>query len=293
MNSSVSRQRQQVGEVLAEGWRLFIAGLFSAFPCVLAAEVIGALPVAGAGGGLLDTDFGHLAQPSYLGWLLVSVFMQTLLYAYAVLRLARLDEVSVPALSRSALSAIPALLIAYLAYELLVICGLGMAVIMLLLVALLFGLVPGVIVALLLLAPTAWVSTALAFFAYPAVLEQQGPLASLGRSFRLAKANWAHAALVVSVPAIGLLCVAVLQDVAPVLHSLHSIMGSMSQLSSQPTATQLQGLLANADTQPVTAQHPLWHAVTVLLSALAWWYALAACYAEYRMLKHSASFIAQ
>ncbi|MGH8373331.1 MAG: hypothetical protein ACRETO_11465 [Gammaproteobacteria bacterium] len=288
MNGSAARQRHRIGAVLAEGWRLFVAGLVTVFPWILAAEIIGSLPVAGAGGGLLDTDLGRLGQLAYLFWMLLSACVQTLLYAYAVLRLARLDAVAVPAPLRSALYAIPALFVAYLAYELLVVCGVGLAVILLLLVVLLFGIIPGVVVALFPLAATAWISTALAFFAYPAVLDQRGPFVSLGRSLQLAKSNWGHAALVVSVPAIGLLCVAALQDVVPVMNGLHAVMGSMSQLSAQPSAGQLQDLLSNLNAHQVTHQHPIWQAFTVLFSALAWWYAVAVCYAEYKMLKQSA-----
>jgi hypothetical protein len=290
MNAPHPPRRQSVGEVLTEGWHLTVAGWIKVFPWILAAEIIGSLQIAGAGGGLLNTDLSLLTQPAYLGWVVFSAFMQALLYAYAVLRLAQLDKVRIAAPIRAAFSAMPTVLIAYVIYELLVVFGLGMALMLLSLIALLFGVIPGLIVALIPLVPTAWVSTALAFFAYPAVLEQQGPFASLGRSFRLAKSNWGHAALVVSVPAIGLLCVAVLQDLVPALHSLHSLMRSMSQLSSQPTTAQLQDMLSNPGTQPTTDKHPLWHAITVLLSACAWWYAVAVCYAEFKMLKQSGSF---
>lgn len=293
MNAPRAIRRQSVGAVLTEAWQLTVAGLFTAFPFVLAAEIIGALPVAGAGGGLLDTDLGRLGQPAYLGWVLCAAFVQALLYAYAVLRLAQLDTVRVAAPLRAALSATPTLLIAYLAYQLLIVFGLGFAVILLLPVALLFGLIPGLVAILIPLAPTAWVSTALAFFVYPAVLEQQGPFASLGRSFRLAKSNWGHAALIVSVPAIALLCVTVLQDAPTALQSLHNIMAGMSQLSSQPTAGQLQGLLSNLDAHQAVHQHPIWQAFTVLLSALAWWYAVAVCYAGFKMLKSAPSVTGQ
>lgn len=285
MNITSSSRRASVRAVLATGWRLSITGLPTVFPWVLAAEIIGALPVAGAGGGLLSTDLGRLAQPAYLGWTLCSIFMQSLFYAYALLRLARLDGVTVTAPLRAASSAAPGLLIGYLVYELLVVCGLGVALIFFLLVMLLFGLVPALIVALVPLAATAWISTALAFFAYPAVLDQSGPFVALGHSLRLAKSSWAHAALVVSVPAIGLLLVAVLQDAPSVWHGTHAVLSSISQLSSQPTAMQLQELLSRSSAGPAADRHPLWRAFTVLLSALAWWYALAACYAEYRMLK--------
>lgn len=293
MSLSAPRQRHRISEVLAEGRRLTVAGLFTIFPYVLAAEIIGSLPIAGAGGGLLDTDLGRLTQPAYLGWMLCSVFMQALLYICAVLRLARPDAVNADTSLPAALRAIPAVLIAYLAYELLVICGLGIAMILLLLVALLFGLIPGVVVTLIPLAPTAWISTALAFFVYPAVLERRGPWVSLGRSLQLAKSNWGHAALVVSVPAVGLLCAAVLQDIVPVMHGLHTVMGSITQHSSQPGVGQLQDLLSNLDAHRTAHQYPLWQAFTMLLSAFAWWYALAVCYAEYKALKQAASLTAR
>ncbi|MGH8369459.1 MAG: hypothetical protein ACRESC_00625, partial [Gammaproteobacteria bacterium] len=284
---SASRQRHRVSEVLAEGLRLTVAGSFTVFPYVLAAEIIGSLPIAGAGGGLLDTDLGRLMQPAYLGWILCSVFVQTLLYIYAVLRLERLDTASAATSLSVVVRGIPSVLIAYLAYELLVICGLGIAVILLLLVALLFGIIPGVVATLIPLVPTVWISTALAFFVYPAVLERRGPWVSLGRSLQLARSNWGQAALVVSVPAVGLLCAAALQDIVPVMHGLHTVMGSITQHSSQPSAGQLQDMLSNLDAHQAAHRYPLWQAFTVLLSAFAWWYALAVCYAEYKALKRS------
>lgn len=293
MNVSGTEPRQRPGQVLTEGWRLAVAGAFNVFPCVLAAEIIGSLPVAGAGGGLFSTDLERLAQPAFLGWTLLSVFMQSFLYAYALLRLAQLDGVTVKQPLQAALSAIPGLLSGYIAYELLVVCGLGIALIFFLLVMLLFGLVPALVVAMAPLAATAWISTALAFFAYPAVLEQSGPFVALGRSLRLAKSSWAHAALVVSVPAIGLLLVAVLQDAPSISDSVHSILGGMSQLSSQPTAMQLQNMLSGSDAHPAGDQHPLWHAITVLLSAVAWWYAVTVCYAEFKMLKRTSAVTAR
>lgn len=287
-NPALPRPRYSVSHVLAVGWRLFVAGLVQVFPLVLVAEIIAALPVAGAGGGLFSTDLDRLMQPRYLGWTLLSVVLQTVLYASAVLRLARLENNSTKVSWRAAAGAIPGLLIGYVVYDALVVCGLGVSLLMFVLVALLFGVVPAVIVSFIPLAATAWISTALAFFAYPAVLEQAGPFVALGRSLRLARSNWAHAALVVSVPAVGLLIVAALQDTLPVLHSVHAVMNTVSQLSSQPTADQLQNLLANPETTPPSSSHPLWQMTTAVLSALAWWYTLAVCYAEFMLLKQSA-----
>ncbi|HET7650201.1 MAG TPA: hypothetical protein VFL15_05825 [Gammaproteobacteria bacterium] len=287
-NPARPRQRYPVGHVLVVGWRLFVAGLVQVFPLVLVAEIIAALPVAGAGGGLFSTDLDRLVQPGYLAWTLLSVVLQTVLYASAVLRLARLENNSTKVSWRAAAGAIPGLLIGYVVYDVLVVCGLGISLLLFVLVALLFGIIPALIVALIPLAATAWLSTALAFFAYPAVLEQAGPFAALGRSLRLARSNWAHAALVVSVPAVGLLAVAALQDTMPVLHSVHAVMNALSQLSSQPTADQLQNLLANPATTSPAGAHPLWQMTTAVLSALAWWYALAVCYAEFMLLKQSA-----
>jgi hypothetical protein len=287
-NPALSRSRYPVTHVLAVGWHLFVAGLTRVFPLVLIAEIIAALPVAGAGGGLFSTDLDRLVQPGYLAWTLLSVVLQTVLYAGAVLRLARLENTSTKVSWRAATGAIPGLLIGYVVYDVLVVFGLGVSLLMFVLVVLLFGVVPAVIVSFIPLAATAWISTALAFFAYPAVLEQAGPFAALGRSLRLARSNWAHAALVVSVPAIGLLVVAALQDTMPVLHSVHAVMNTVSQLSSQPAAGQLQNLLANPATTPPAGAHPLWQMTTALLSALAWWYALAVCYAEFMLLKQTA-----
>ncbi|HEX5339429.1 MAG TPA: hypothetical protein VFX47_00950 [Gammaproteobacteria bacterium] len=285
MNTPLPRQPQRVGAVLTHGWHLGIAGLFTVFPYLLAAEIIGALPVAGAGGGIWNTDLARLAQPGYLGWTLFSACLQAFLYACAIQRLAKLDAVPVTVSLRSAARAIPALFIAYLVYQLLVLLGVGVALILLLLVAMLFGVLPGLVVSAIPLAPTAWVSTVLALFAYPAVLERCGPFVALGRSLRLAKSHWPHVALAVSAPAMVLLCVAVLQDALPVLDGLRSVMAGMSHLSTQPDVAQLQALLSNPHAGQASGRHPFWYAITVVLSALAWWYALVVCYTEYKALK--------
>lgn len=285
MNKAAAQQRVQIREVLAEGWRLTVAGLFSVFPWILAAEVIGALPVAGAGGGILGTDLGLLVQPAFLGWLLLSASAQAFCYGCAILKLARHE---MPAW-RTALRAIPALIVGWLIYELLVICGLGISVIFMLLIALLFGFIPAIVTILIPLAPTAWISTALSFFAYPAVLERRGPFAALGRSFHLARSNWAHAALVISVPAIGLLCVAVLQDVMPVRDALREFASHASGFGGQPTLAQLQNMFSSMNAQQALRAHPWWDVLTVVLSALMWWYTLAVCYVEYRVLNQPAS----
>ncbi|HET7921958.1 MAG TPA: hypothetical protein VFM15_04305 [Gammaproteobacteria bacterium] len=267
-----------VGDVLAEAGRAFRTGIFTVFPWILAAEILAALPVAG--GGVFNTDLSVLGRPLALGGLLVSALVQTWLYAMAIQRLTNNGR----AAARAALRAIPALLIAYLIYEVLVLLGLGIALILFLPTVLLFGVVAGVIVTLIPLAPTAWLSTALAFFAFPAVLERRGPLAALDRSFRLARTRWAHAALVVSVPAGVLLLVAIAQDALPVWHAVQTAQHLMAQLPSQPDLAQMQALLDRVTTQPAPAAHPLWRALCVLLSALAWWYTLAVCHAEYTAL---------
>lgn len=284
MNVPAPHHAHGVGVVLAESRHLFVAGLFSAFPWVLAAEIVAALPVAGAGKSLLNTDLSQLLQPAWWAWNLLSACLQAGLYAYAIARLARRDPSPVGVKPGSVLKTTLALLIAYLIYELLVLFGLGLALILFLPVLLLFGVFAGLLVALIPLAPTAWISTALAFFAYPVVLERHGPFDALGRSLRLARLNWAHAALVVSVPAIALLCVAVLQNVLPVMHALHEVTTGLAHQSSSLTTAQLQDLLTSLSTQATADTHPLWQTVTLLLSALAWWYSLTVCYVEYKML---------
>ena len=287
MNAAPAKHRQSVGAVLSAGNRLFVEGLLKVFPWILVAEIIGALPVAGAGGGLLNTDLSQLARPAYAGWLLFSICAQTFLYGMAILKLAQREPSSAPA--RNAIRAIPALFIAYFIYELLVIFGVGFALILMLIFALLLGVIPGVLVTIIPLAPTAWISTALAFFAYPAVLERRGPFDSLGRSMQIAKSHWVHAAAVVSVPAIALLVVAALHDVMPVVNMWHTMAQLASHASSQASPANLQDLITNLDAKQKAVSHPWWQAFTVLLSALAWWYALAVCYVEYRSLSGSAA----
>lgn len=289
MSAAPANRPVAVGGVLSAGGRLFARNLWRICPWILAAEIIGALPIAGAGGGLLNTDLGRLAQSDYLLWLLFSICAQTLLYALAVLKLAKTET----GLLRAAIRSMPALFIGYFIYELLVIVGVGIALLLMLVFALLLGILPGVLVALIPLAPTAWISTALAFFAYPAVLERRGPLDSLDRSLRIAKSHWVHAAAVVSVPAIVLLAVVVLQDAMPVVNTWHAIRHITTQVSSQTSAAQLQDLMANLDAKQQAMSHPWWQAFTILLSALAWWYALAVCYVEYRTLSGQASLTAK
>jgi len=289
MNAAASNRRLPVGEVLSAGGRLFVGGLPGIFPWILAAEIIGALPIAGAGGGLLSADLSRLAQPAYVVWLLFAICAQTFLYGMAILKLAQRDGTPVVSPMRQAIRSIPALFIAYLIYELLVVFGVGFAFILMLLFALLLGVLPGVLVAIIPLAPTAWISTALAFFAYPAVLERRGPFDSLGRSLQLAKSNWVRAAGVVSVPAIALLVVALLQDVMPAINMWHQTTQLLSQVSSQASVANLQSLMTHLDANQKAVSYPWWQAFTVLLSALAWWYAVAVCYVEYRNLSGAAA----
>src|SRR5215831_6247795 len=111
---AVPVEARSLGEVFAAGGRLFAAGLTDVFPWVLAAELLQLLP--GTPGGLLDTDLGQLLQPVFLAKALLFGGAQALLYAVAVIRLAQLAGAPMSVVAWPALRATPAVLIAYIAY---------------------------------------------------------------------------------------------------------------------------------------------------------------------------------
>ncbi len=275
-----------IGATLAEGWRLFCAGLVRAFPWILAAEMLPLLEMSTTPKSVLNEDLGQFFNPLHLGLALSVGCLQALLYGIAIIQLARLannDEFT-PLLA--AVRSIPALLIGYLIYELIVFLGLGIALLLFLPTALFIGVTVGVLVTLIPLAPTAYISTALALFAYPAVLERKGPFAALTRSAQLTRSNWGRAALVISIPAIVLLAIAAGNEI-PFIEGLHTAMQQLANRSSGLDISQLQNLLSNPKISGHAAQPVGWTILFSVLTAFGWWYTLAVCYAEYRELSRS------
>jgi hypothetical protein len=272
-----------ISTTLAEGWRLFIAGLTRAFPWVLFAEALPLLGSATASKNILTLDLSRLFNPLHIAQELLLWCLQTFLYGLAIAQLARVAGRDAPSSLRTLARSIPALLIAYVMYQLIVYVGFGIALILFLITALVAGVAAGVVAMFIPLAPTAYISTLFALFAYPAVLERKGPFAALVRSQQLTRSNWGHAALVISVPAIVMLAIAMLAE-APFFSTLWPAMHQLLTSGSGMDAASLQGLLSNPKLSGVSAHRFGWPILMTVLTALGWWYALAVCYAEYRGL---------
>lgn len=267
--------------VLAQGWILFKAGLPSAFPWVLAAELLQELPFANPSGSILTTDLAQYGQADYLVRALLLGALQALLYGIAVFKLTG----SAGSPWRAGLRATPAVFVAYICYEVMVGFGLFFTFAFFMLGMFIIGPLGGLVLCILPLAPTAAASTALALFIFPAVLEKKGPFAALGESSRLAKRSWVTVSLVISVPALLLLVTSMISDYT----SIHRGMTwGLEQLQRAQDAgismEQADGLLAGLKTGPVS-RYDGWQIAGTLLGAFAWWYTLAVCYAQYRDLK--------
>ena len=270
---------------MSEGWTFFLRGLGTAFPWVLAAELVQALPFLHMSGSLLNMDLSLLVEPAYLAKAVGSSVLQAWLYGIAILQLARLagekDAVSI----WTALRAVPSVCIGYLLYEIVVIIGLLIAVLFFSVGLTLLGPLPALLIACLPLAPTAVASTALAFFVYPAVLEGVGPFAALQRSRRLAMQGWARATLVVSVPALVLLAVWAGENAGSVMATFDRSLQQLSAASEEGAGDPVQALMSSGGLQDAATAHPWLHFAWAAMGALAWWYTLAVCYVEYRELK--------
>lgn len=277
-------QARSVREVLAAGGRLFAAGLIEVFPWVMAAELLQLLP-GGMPNGLLDTDLSQLLNPIFLLKTLLFGGTQALLYAVAVMRLAQLAGGPMESIAWPALRATPAVLIGYVAYTVVLMLGLGLASLLFALGMMIIGPMGGLVLSILALGPTAAASTAMAFFIYPAVLERRGPFASLSESSRLARNAWVRASLVVSVPALALLAAWLAGNGVELARSLSATFARLQDLPEDVSADQLEALLTGATTQGQAAAAWGWKLLGALASAIAWWYTLAVCYAEYRALK--------
>jgi|GEM_PF-2574131 len=270
--------------VLAEGWRLFTAGLGRAFPWILAAELTSLLPFANPPGSIFTTDLSLYGQPDYLIRALIFGALQAWLYSTAVWRLAA--QPGEPASWWGGLRATPSVLVGYMCYMLIVGIGLVFTAIIYVIGAFIIGPLAGLVLCILPLAPTAVVSTAMALFIFPAVLEKRGPFASLSESSRLAKTSWAKVSLVISVPAIALLAAAVVGDMPGIQHAVALTLDLRRRaleggLSTDQALQVLESLKASAPPD----RYGVWTVAGVLLGAPAWWYTLAVCYAQYRDLK--------
>ena len=268
--------------VLREGWALFVSGLSSVFPWVLAAELIQELPFANPPGSLLTTDFDLYAQPSYLVRALLSGALQALLYGVAVSRLAGAGSDA----WKLSLRATPAVLVAYVCYEIIVVIGLLFTFVFYVFGMFIAGPLAGLVVCVVPLAPTAAASTAMALFIFPAVLERRGPFAALGESSRLAKRSWVKVSLVISVPALALLAASIVTDLTSIRHSLSMGLDLWGRAQdSGVSMEQADSLLAGFKAEPAANRYESWQLIGTVLGAFAWWYTLAVCYAQYRDLK--------
>jgi hypothetical protein len=277
-------------EVLAESGHLFLAGLPTVFPWVLAAELVQALPLANTGGNLLTMDLSLLGRPDYLARSLLVGAAQAVLYSAAVIRLAALAGEPIPGKPGwNAARAMPSVLIGYIAYELVVVIGLVLTFAVFMIGLFVGGPLFGLVLCVLPLAPTAAVSTALALFIFPAVLERRGPFASLGESSRLAKTHWGKVTLVISVPVLALLAAWCVQNGPEIARTVHSYLDLLSQHAEEGLSVgDLESLQGVLESQTGAAHAGGWRLGGIALGAFAWWYTLAVCYAQYRDLKRSA-----
>jgi len=276
-------------QVLADAGALFVAGLGPVFPWILAAELLVLLPSV-PNGGIFDTDSSALGDPGYLGRALLLGAAQALLYAMAVLRMDALAKEAAPSAGLwSALPRVPAVIVGYLCYEVIVIVGLSFTLAFFMLGFFIAGLAFGLVLCLLPLAPTAAASTALALFLFPAVLDGRGPFASLGESSRLAKTAWVKVSLVISVPAVALLAAAVVTDYPAISHAVSQGLELLRQAQEGDLSMQnMDGLLGSFKSAPSASRYDRWHVVGTVSAAFAWWYTLAVCYVQYRDLKDRA-----
>jgi hypothetical protein len=267
-----------VRQVLGEGWDVFRSGFTTAFPWVLAAELTALLPFSNPPGGIFTMDLSLLGDAGF--WIRALAFggLQAFLYGIAVQRIAA------HAGADGALRAVPSVFVGYVCYEVMVAFGLVLTFAMFMLGMFILGPLAGLVLCILPLAPTAAASTAMALFIFPAVLDKQGPIAALKESSRLAKSSWVKVSLVISVPAIALLVASLVAD-APGLKQV--ISGALSQLDSMQdgASDQTASLFSGIKSGGTVDRYSPWQIAGVLLGAVAWWYTLAVCYAQYRDLK--------
>lgn len=289
MAAATTAKQHSIREVLAAGWRLFMAGMGGVFPWVLAAELMPLLPLGGKqSGSILNTDLSGLFSDS-LGLMLISGVLQASLYAMAVLRLATLAGNTIQGTTHwDALRAMPSVLVGYIIYELIVIVGVLFGLLVFSLALTLLDLLPAIAVLGVALIPAVIASTALALFIFPAVLERRWPFAALGESSRLAKMGWARLSLVVSVPALVLLCLWFAENGSTMLKIYHIVMDMAPKIAEEGSGMDIQALLSQVSQAPPEEHSYAWRFIWAVSGAFAWWYTLAVCYAEYRALKSQA-----
>lgn len=289
MAPATAAKQHSIREVLGAGWRLFMAGLGDVFPWVLAAELVPLLPLRGKqSGSILNTDLSALFSDS-LGLMLIIGALQASLYAMAVLRLAALAGNKIQGATYwNALRAMPSVLVGYIVYELIVIVGVLFGLLVFSLALTLLDLLPAIAALGIALIPAVIASTALALFIFPAVLERRWPFAALGESSRLAKMGWARLSLVVSVPALVLLCLWFAENGSTMLKIYHTLMDMAPKLAEEGSGMDVQALLSQVSQAPAEEQGYAWKLIWAVAGAFAWWYTLAVCYAEYRDLRSRA-----
>ena len=275
---------KSVWAVLREGWILFKEGLPTAFPWVLAAELLQELPFANPPGSILTTDLDLYGRPDYLLRALVFGALQALCYSIAVLKLAARTGTGMTWATGS--RAVPSVLLGYLCYDVVVGIGLLFTFVFFVIGMFIVGPLGGLVLCILPLIPTAGASTALALFIFPAVLEGKWPLAALAESSRLAKRSWVKVSLVISVPALALLAAAVITDLTSIRHSVSMGLDLLDRAQeSGVSMEQADSILAGMKAQPGSSRYETWQVIGTVLGAFAWWYTLAVCYAQYRDLK--------
>lgn len=272
------------GEVLGEGWRLFLRGLITVFPWILAAELLQLLPFFGASGSLLTADLGQWFTPASLLRAVIGGVSQAFLYGIAIARLGQMTNESTETGWRIGLRAVPALFIGYLAYEIMVIVGVFIALLFFVLGCFIAGLYAGLVICLLPLWPTAWCSTVFVLFAFPGVLERRGPLAALTASRQRVVGNWARATLVITVPALALLALWAAENHYLVFKVIPALFALFLNSSADDIVTQLQLLEKNVQVHAQLPLNSILHTMWIVIGAFIWWYTLAVLYAEYRAL---------
>ena len=85
-------------------------------------------------------------------------------------------------------------------------------------------------------------------------------------------------------PALALLAAWLAGNGVELAHSLSTTFAKLQDLPVDVSVEQLQGLVSGAAVQAQDVGWS-WRIVGVLADAIAWWYTLCVCYAEYRALK--------
>lgn len=275
-----------IRQVLGEGWELFCSGFATVLPWVLAAELLQIFPLTGASSDSSDMGAAFSGFFDNLGWSISIGLAQAALYAIAVLRLAKLAGQPMPGKYPSnALRSLFPVFIGYLIYSLIVIVGLSITFAVFMIGLFIAGPLFGFVLCILPLAPTAVVSTALALFIFPAVLERRGPFAALSESSRLARTNWVKVSLVISVPAVALLAAWCVQNGPEVARGIHLYLDLVQRTEEGASVGDMGTLLDSLKDQGQPKYAFGWQLGGIVLGACAWWYTLAICYAQYLDLK--------